>query len=402
VPIGILGSRNPARRFGSPRGICNAGTVQLLDTPRERTQRRPVRWVSLPFAVITAWAVLGALSAVPIVINMINTPQQEHTVENAMRIGSVGWAVLFATPAQVDGTAVTLMPWGFALIAVGVFWATGRWLTRICAERWPLSGAVILGAALLTGVVGFVIGTFAELGAVSFRAVQVGAFSFAFSALGLGLGMATTLRDAQPPVVRGIIRGSVVAVFAMLGVSALLLMVGLLRNIASAQEVLESLQPETGPGFLITGLQIGFLPVFLVWSASYLTGAGFALGPLVSPFVHSAEPLALPPLPMLAAVPTEAPPAAWIFPVIVVIIGALGTVNALRKLAGPRWIGFVAGLGVALGGAAAMALLAVLSSGAIGTERLSDIGPTPSVVAWLTAALLFAGSLPIAALRARV
>jgi hypothetical protein len=56
--------------------------------------------------------------------------------------------------------------------------------------------------------------------------------------------------------------------------------------------------------------------------------------------------------------------------------------------------------GTALGTALIMAMWAVLSSGALGAERLATVGPTPSVVAWLTFGLIAIGGALIALLAA--
>ena len=141
----------------------------------------------------------------------------------------------------------------------------------------------------------------------------------------------------------------------------------------------------------------------IAWAISYLTGAGFFLGAqtLISPFIAHVAPVELPPLPILAAVPTSATPAAWVFPVTVVIIGALAAQVAMRGLTGPRWFGFVAAGGMALGAAVIVTLLAVMSAGALGVEQLATLGPTPSVVGFLVAGLLLVGALPRAVFFAR-
>jgi hypothetical protein len=377
--------------------------VQLLDAPvAAATQARPaVRWTQLPVALVSAWAALAILAAIPIVVNMINTPQQEHTMEAALRIGSVAWAAILATPFDLGPTHVTLLPWGFTLVAVVIFWAVGRWVVLACGRRWMLSASVLLGGAVLTGIASAIIGRFAELGDVLFRPVQVGAFGFAISVIGFGVALLMTLRDQQPLIVRGVLRGAMAAVFGLVALGSVLVLISLLRNLAVAQELLDALRPTVGTGSLITGLQIGYLPVLIIWAVSYLTGTGFIFGSVISPFIATAAPMDVPPLPILAAIPTSASPAAWLFPVSIVFVGVLAAQAAMRRLTGPRWYGFVAAAGMAVVAGGVMTMLAVMSSGALGIDRLADLGPTPNIVGVITAGLLMVGALPRAVFWAR-
>jgi hypothetical protein len=379
--------------------------VQLLDAPvaaPEQTRpRSAVRWVLIPVAFLSAWAALAIAAAIPIVVNMINTPQQEHTLDAALRIGAVTWAALLATPFDAGPVHVTLLPWGFTLVALGIFWTAGRAVVLATGRRWLLSSACLLGGAMLTGIGSVLIGRFAELGDVLFRPWQVGAFGFAIATIGFGIALLTTLRDQQPMLVRSVLRGAMVAVFALIAIGSLLVLISFLRNLTMAQELLDTVQPTAGTGFLLTGLQVGYLPVLIIWAVSYLTGTGFFLGSVVSPFIAAGEPIDVPPLPILAAIPTSASPAAWLFPVSIVLVGALAGHAALRTLTGPRWWGFVAVAGMAGVAGFIVTMLAVMSSGALGIDRLAAIGPTPNVVGAIIAGLILVGALPRAVFWAR-
>lgn len=385
--------------------ICNSGTVQLLDAPPEAPQptRQAIRWWVLPVALLTGWATLAVLATIPVVVNMINTPQQEHTLESALRIGAVSWAALFATPFDLGPVHVTLMPWGVTLVVIAVFWSVGSWMVRACAARVVPSGIALVIAALLTGMGSGIVGQYAELGDITFRSTQVGAFGFAMATIGMGIALLTGMRGQFPPVVRGMLRGGVAATFALAAVGAILILVSFLRHITVAQELLDVLQPTPGSGALITGLQIAYLPVFLVWAISYLTGAGFLLGAqtVISPFIAIPAPIDLPPLPLLAAVPTAASPAAWAFPVIIVLVGALSAQAAMRRLTGPKWFGLLAAVGMAAVAAGIVTMVSVMSQGALGIDRLATLGPAPQAVGMIVGGLLFVGALPRAVLWAR-
>ena len=115
------------------------------------------------------------------------------------------------------------------------------------------------------------------------------------------------------------------------------------------------------------------VPNLAVWGASWWAGPGFAVGAgtAVGPFGTTLG--AVPPLPVLAALPSGAPPT-WL---------------AVLALAVPVAAGAVAGLLVArragildaalVGPAAGLAVLVLawLSGGPAGGSRLTAIGPSP-------------------------
>jgi hypothetical protein len=369
-----------------------------------------IRWFALPFPLLAAWLLTGFLIAVPSFFWLVTIAEEERSVVAAVPLAAALLAAALATPASINDVSVTLMPWGFTLLIIAAFWLAGRSMIRILnGAQWSITGAVVLAGGLLTGLMGAIAGRWASVGDVTFTAVQVGAFAFVMSTIGLTLGvlargeLARYLRGIPVPHAMAIARSVGVAVFALLAVGSVLVLISFMRNLTVAQQVFDTLRLTTGEAFIVTGLQIGYLPVLVVWAIAYLTGAGVLLAPgvVISPFVASATPMDVPPLPILAAVPTSAAPTAWIFPVIVVLIGVLSAQVALRRCTRqtPRLhrIGIV--MAMALLAAGAVMFLAMLSSGSLGVERLANLGPSPTVVGWLTGGLLLAGAIPMALIR---
>jgi hypothetical protein len=384
--------------------------VQLLDAPPAAAPVPTIRWFALPFPLLAAWLLTGFLIAIPSFFWLLTIAEEERSVVAAVPLAAALLAAALATPASINDVSVTLMPWGFALLIIAAFWLAGRGMIRVLnGAQWVITGAVVLAGGLLTGLMGAIAGRWASVGDVTFTAVQVGAFAFVMSTIGLTLGvlsrgeLARYLRGIPMPHAMAIARSVGVAVFALLAVGSVLVLISFMRNLTVAQQVFDNLRLTTGEAFIVTGLQIGYLPVLLVWAIAYLTGAGVLLAPdvVISPFVASAAPVDVPPLPILAAVPTSAAPTAWIFPVIVVLIGALAAQVALRRCTGqtPRLhrIGIV--VVMALLTAGAVMFLAMLSTGSLGVERLANLGPTPAVVGWITGGLLLAGATPMALIR---
>ena len=382
----------------------------MLDAPPAAAPTPVIRWFALPFPLLAAWLLTGFLIAVPSFFWLVTIAEEERSVVAAVPLAAALLAAALATPASINDVSVTLMPWGFTLLIIAAFWLAGRSMIRILnGAQWSITGAVVLAGGLLTGLMGAIAGRWASVGDVTFTAVQVGAFAFVMSTIGLTLGvlargeLARYLRGIPVPHAMAIARSVGVAVFALLAVGSVLVLISFMRNLTVAQQVFDTLRLTTGEAFIVTGLQIGYLPVLVVWAIAYLTGAGVLLAPgvVISPFVASATPMDVPPLPILAAVPTSAAPTAWIFPVIVVLIGVLSAQVALRRCTRqtPRLhrIGIV--MAMALLAAGAVMFLAMLSSGSLGVERLANLGPSPTVVGWLTGGLLLAGAIPMALIR---
>jgi hypothetical protein len=384
--------------------------MQLLDAPPAAAPVSQIRWFALPFPLLSAWALVGFLIAMPSFFWLLTIPEADRSVGAALPVATTLLAAALATPALIMDVSVTLMPWGFTLLIVGAFWLAGRSIARILdGAQWAITGAVVLSGGVLTGIVGAIAGRWATVADVSFNALQVGAFAFAMSTIGLTAGalargeLARYLRGIPLPHAIDVARGVGVAVFALFAAGALLLLISFLRNLTTAQQVFDDLGLPTGEAFLITGLQIGYLPVLLVWAIAYLSGAGVLLGAdaVVSPFVAMAAPLDVPPLPLLATVPTSSPPTAWIFPILVVLIGAIAAYVALRSSTAQttRVQRLIVVVVMAVLACGVIMFLAVLSTGSLGVERLASVGPTPTVVGWVTGGLLLIGAIPVALLR---
>ena len=384
--------------------------MQLLDAPPAAAPVPTIRWFALPFPLLAAWLLTGFLIAIPSFFWLLTIAEEERSVVAAVPLAAALLAAALATPASINDVSVTLMPWGFTLLIIAAFWLAGRSMIRVLnGAQWAITGAVVLVGGLLTGLMGAIAGRWASAGDVTFTAIQVGAFAFVMSTIGLTLGVLTRgelaryLRGVPVPHAIAIARSVGVAVFMLLAVGSVLVLISFIRNLTVAQQVFETLRLTTGEAFIVTGLQIGYLPVLMVWAIAYLTGAGVLLAPgvVISPFVASVTPVDVPPLPILAAIPTSAAPTAWIFPVIVVLIGALAAQVALRRCTEqtPRLhrIGIV--VAMALLAAGAVMFLAMLSTGSLGVERLANLGPTPTVVGWITGGLLLVGATPMALIR---
>ncbi|MGW0731064.1 cell division protein PerM [Streptomyces sp. NPDC002851] len=242
-------------------------------------------------------------------------------------------------------------------------------------------------------------------------------------------GTAVVRWVARLPVVRQMcvrrrvdaaVRAAGAGVLVLLGGGGLLVGVSLAWHMAAARESFLRLT-DVGSGlFAVLLLAVLLVPNAAVWGAAYALGPGFVLGAgrVVGPLEAPPEQLALPPFPLLAAVPRDgvgASPLVWA----VVAVGLAAGVTVARFVAraavagsdrgrgsapvpapatgsrerevGPwAWgeTAWAAGLAAVLCGVA-FALLAAFSGGPLGVRGLAEFGP----VWWQcgTAAAVWAG-----------
>jgi hypothetical protein len=183
------------------------------------------------------------------------------------------------------------------------------------------------------------------------------------------------------------------AVMAVAGVVVFVLIVGHYGQIIS---LYESLQSGLVGGIALTVGQLSIVPNLVIWAASWLLGPGFAIGSgsVVAPIGTQVG--LLPALPVLGALPQDAPAIGYAVVVVPVVIGfVVGvllkprlTANETSASAG---VLVLSGLGVGVVGASVLALLALWSGGAAGPGRLVDMGPDPAAV-WIWSALELAPS----------
>ena len=141
-----------------------------------------------------------------------------------------------------------------------------------------------------------------------------------------------------------------------------------------------------------------------MWSAAYIVGAGFSIGPdvTVSPFIPVTAPTQLPPFPPLVAIPETAGALVWLLPLVVIVIGVLWGVGISKSLGKESaLIRLVIGFAVAFVGAVIFSGLALISLGNLGDVRLVSLGPDPLLSASLFWILLAVGITPTAVLPAK-
>lgn len=402
---------------GDERGKCHAGAVtaptvppQAEDEPSPPPRRRPspreaVRGVAgllasaarRPLAVGPLAALLAALAGLAVLTIpalLVWMTAAGVGVVGVARLGVSTWVVAHGVPAVVDGVTISLLPWGLLLVPALALAVVGRWASRVCAADDARSRTVLLSSAAL------LYGGLVALAAAWAGLSVLGALLRGTALAGVVLALVVVgpiVRARMPSWLATPLRAGAVALVGLLGVGAVLATAGLILRFDDAVAMLQALDAGVAGGLVIALLGIAFVPVLAVWGTSYALGAGVLVGPdvVISPLLQSATPTQLPPFPLLAALPATATPFAWALPVLGVAAGALaGLVIARSAREEPRLNRAV--LAVAAAGLAAlgMLVLALLASGSVGEDRLSDLGPPAAMVAMLAFVLVVIGAVP--------
>ncbi|MCQ9164883.1 MULTISPECIES: DUF6350 family protein [unclassified Arthrobacter] len=356
----------------------------------------------------------------------------EQDMSVVARLAGKFWLVMHGVPlslsvtngpssASVENGTFDLLPLGLVLVPFFLSWRAGRRLARASYtdQLWqPLLGALTVYAAaglatafvcntpdadasllasmlvpLIPAGLGLVIGARREAGSWG-RLIGVNAADW----------IAKTSQDQRwaGSYAWAAARSGFVALAAALAAASLLLAINLMARWTDMATVYQGMRAGGTGGAALTLGQLSFMPNLAVWSLAWSTGAGFNLGAgsTVSPLGTSVAPV--PPLPVLAALPTGA--LTWGFAALAVPVAA-GMLAGwwfvrtgenhfdewLSMKVRQRWLslpGSTLVLGVAVGLVAAVlgCIVFWLSGGSVGLGRLTEVGPSPlAAAAWLGA-----------------
>ena len=348
-------------------------------------------------------AVIGlVLAALPMVVIWLGSA--DASAVESLRLGGLLWLVANGAQIAIAGVPITLLPWGLVIIPLLLLGYSGSWaarrsgVTQLHLLLWIVVPGAVLYALIAAGVA---LATYEPTSRVDVLDAVVRSLVVSVVALSWGAvrGSGALRRMGVPIVVTVPLRAGFVSLAFLVGAGAVAATVSLVLHIDNAITMAQALSPGIGGGAGLLLLGIAYVPVVATWGAAYVIGAGVSLGSDVtlSPFLAAGAPVSLPPFPLLAALPGQAPPMAWLLPLTGVVAGVLAGALIGRRLRQEQRLVRVAGAGAAafIAGAG-MALLAWLSSGSLGTASLTSLGPDPAVVAVLTVVLVAIGAIPAA------
>ena len=333
-------------------------------------------------------------------------------------------ALSFGLPAESLTFAISLAPLGITLLTV-------LWACR-SGSRLGQRGGYAAG-----GVLGGAIGFAAVAAALAVVADSRSGYPVWLATLVVGLvyacaaGTAFVVRAARDGaewwehVVRWLQRGiealrlpaaafprraaetfrlAAGALALFVGAAGLGLALAILLRYGDAMALTQQLQLDALGAVVLFVAQLMLLPVAVMWSGAWLTGAGFSvgIGTSATPFEALLGPV--PALPLFGVIPQGWGAFGAIAPALLVLGGLfLGVFSARQPEA--RRQGWIAALAIPVCAALLLglvvALFAVLSGGAIGPDRLQLAGAQP----WLTgglAALEIGGGMLLGVVAARI
>ncbi|WP_203336940.1 cell division protein PerM [Nocardioides limicola] len=346
--------------------------------------------------IMAALLPLGLLMLVGMIGWFASDAGSHGEPREGLRVGALAWLVAHGSGATVRGADVTLLPLGLTLLCAWVTWRTGVRVGESLSghgpdahriadgERdWtvPVAGSLFVGGYLLVAVAAGVLSATSTV-APSLPRALTGALLVAalvgVPAYAVGSGRAAVWLPMLPVPVRSVVRASGVVLLAHLAVSALVLAVGLILGFGDAATVLSRLQFSGTEAGAYTVVSLLMLPNVVLWASAYLVGPGFALGTgtVVSPGLVSVGELPL--FPIFGAVPANGSGSGWTLalmalPFLVAVAAVAGTRGPEIPSAFDR--AALHGCAAGLTAAFVVALLTVLSAGALGPGRMSELGP---------------------------
>ncbi len=392
--------------------------TSLLSAPTRRPldvrHRRPW-WLAAPLAgVVAALAALMVLVVVSLAGWYLADAGSHGAPRDALRMGALAWLTAHGSGVQVGGATLSVIPWGLTIFCAWTVWRVGHrlgdavsghgpdadriadgerdWTVPVTVTSFTIAYAV--AAAILVRVAGDAAtapsAARAVLGA-ALMALLVGGVAVAIGSGRLPVWVAT-LPDAVPSTMAtalSVLRWHLIA-------AGVLLMAALALDWAAAANLMSQLQTSPAGATSMTAASLVLLPNAVVFSGSYLLGAGFTVGTgtLVSPTAVVLGPLPL--FPLLAALPDAGTPRAWTAALLGVppVVAAVGAIRAQRRHPTTRWDqGALRGCVGGVLAAVAFALLAHLAGGSVGPGRMQEVAPfASSALAYAVAAFGVGGA----------
>ena len=360
-----------------------------------------------PLPLIVAGAIGGAAAAgVPLMaLGFLSlaawmlAPAAELQASTMLEVAGGAWLAGQGLAPVIQGVTITLLPWGFGLISVTLLAFAARWAGNASAVGRRGEALVVAATASVTyGVIAALVALLARnVGVSPLRALVV------CTLLAFVVTAVVALRTSVPgalavsPAARDVAAGALTGTLLLLAAGALAVLASLLLHMPDIGLLLSGLQPDVAGAIMLTVLSLAYLPVVCVWGTAYLLGPGFAIGDghLIAPLSDTPA-TTVPGLPLLAALPAEAPVFGIALPLIGVLAGAgCGWLLRRRGRTGMRGAG-IAALSAGVAGIG-LGLIGWLCSGSLGEARLAALGPAPVMLGLVATGVLLIGALAVVA-----
>lgn len=319
------------------------------------------------------------------------------------------YAAVVGIPAEATGFVFSLAPLAFALFTAVFAARSGARAAR--AGGWV---AGVLTGALAVAVLSALVWSTARLdpARVDFwPAVLLPSALFALPALAGALVRAWRDGDDGPldrlryrldidgsGVVEATARGIAAVAVGLVGVGAAVFAIALMTGFGQVVSLFEASHVDLVGVIVVSLGQLAYLPTLVAWGTAYAAGPGFALGDGTAVSPSGTQLGVVPGIPVLGVVPEQ--PSAWVLLSALLIVGVGALAGWIARVRLQEEVGddetlrsrlVILALVVA-GAAGAAALLASLSSGALGPARLQHVGPDAGMLAAVVAVEVAVGA----------
>lgn len=286
--------------------------------------------------VLISFAVL-----VPAVSVIVLSAGGGLSVDSAFAAAIPLWLAAHQIPLALGGQPLSVLPLVPTVAVVLIAQLGARWSARKLGGRFRMDAGPVLasiaGAHAAVAVLGSaLLPRSTEVAAAPWAAMVGGGLVAGIGAV-IGVlracGLPPEWAQLIPGWARVGARGAALAIVALLGVGALMVLVALLVGAPSVAAAYRVVAPDFGAGVGVTLLALAYLPNAFVGGMAWALGPGVAVGSAAaSPF--AAFPGASSDFPLLAALPTSTPPE-WALAVMLLPIGIGAMVGLTLRRALP-------------------------------------------------------------------
>jgi hypothetical protein len=369
-----------------------AGAARAVTEAVSKVRAEAPGWIGGVLAGIQGALFSFALVLIPMWVIASSASGSHTSWGKATGIAARVWLMGFAVPWAVDGVPVTLVPLGIALLTFLMLMQLTR---RFASSTWTAGFAAVAAFAATVGVSA----SLAWGGADDFltRVVRatVVAFVLGTPAVAWGLlrqkGAALPWLQRVPDAIRTGVRLAVAMGSATVALAAITLVVSTLAARHLIANSATSLGVDAAGGVALAFLETLYAPTLVVWVVSWLSGAGYVLGGVISSSAE-APTSTIPAVPLLAALPHAAGGALAWSPIVIGALGAIVTVILRKRMGqGVRALPAI-GIGVVLV-SVSVGVVSRVARGAIGPGTLAIAGPQPLIAAVMIGLELGLGAL---------